>query len=306
VRRRIPLPRDPRPRRRIQLKTIQVLPTLVTAGNLLSGLLALSYLMDAAAATDLARQDALHVKAAWMIFLGMFCDALDGRLARLMRTTSPFGAQLDSLADVVTFGVVPAVMCKAIFEDAFPLVAPRLALALVGVYVLGAALRLARYNAESARVAAGEGPHVTQTFRGLPSPAAAGVVASIVLLRHEHDMRWLEWALLFGMPVLGVLMISRMPYSHVVNRWVEGRKPLLPVVLLAVAAFLAVSYFEATVAAAFLAYALSGVVIWVAGVLTGRPAWAFREDEDELGDETQVERAPEPAPREEEIGREAP
>ena len=307
MRRRIPLPGDPRPRRRIPLKTIQVLPTLVTAGNLLSGLLAVSYLLDAAAAApDSAQRGLLLVKASWMIFLGMFCDLMDGRIARWTRTTSAFGAQLDSLADVVTFGIAPAIMAKTLFVDAFPLLAPRVAVALVAVYFLGAAIRLARYNAESARVAAGEGPQVTRTFRGLPSPAAAGVVASLVLLRHEHGMPWLEWAILFAMPILGVLMISRMPYSHLLNRWVEGRRPLYIVVLLAWGVIFAVSYFEAAVAAAFIAYALSGVAIALVGLLTGSPWWAFREDEDEAVDEVGgVGGAEEPAPRAEGICREA-
>lgn len=278
-----PVPIPPR-RRRHPLRTIRTLPTLVTAGNLLAGVLALSYLMDAAASTG-AAHTAFQVKAAWMVFLGMACDALDGRLARLMRVTSPFGAQLDSLADVVTFGVVPAVLAKVVLSESFPSLPGKVALAIVVVYALGAALRLARYNAESAAVAEGAGPHVTRTFRGLPSPAAAGTVAALFLLRHEYGIHSLDWALLLSLPLLGLLMISRFPYSHVMNRYVDASGGLLFVVALAVTGFLAIAYFEATVAGVFVLYALTGPLVAAFGALTGRLGWAFREDEDEDGEE---------------------
>ena len=95
-----------RPRR---LVTIQVLPTLITAGNLIMGVLAIAYLVDAGAAEP-AEAEALWVRAAWLIFFGMFLDTLDGRIARMTNSTSDFGAQLDSLADVVSFGVAPALL----------------------------------------------------------------------------------------------------------------------------------------------------------------------------------------------------
>ncbi len=277
-----PLPPPGRPRRR-RLRTIQTLPTLITAGNLLAGVLALSYLVDAAAATGAART-ALQMRAAWLVFLGMACDALDGRIARLMRVASPFGAQLDSLADVVTFGVVPTLLAKTVLSEAFPALPGKVALALGVVYALGAALRLARYNVESAAVAAGAGAHVTRTFRGLPSPAAAGTVAALLLLRHEYALHSLDWALLIATPALGLLMISRFPYSHVMNRYVDGPGGLAFVVLLAVTAFLAIAYFEATVAGLFVLYALTGPLVALFGALTGRLGWAFQEDADEDAD----------------------
>jgi len=273
--------RDPPPRPpRRRLRTIQVLPTLVTAGNVLAGILALSYLVDAAGATGVAR-DQLVVKACWMIFLGMACDALDGRIARLMRVTSPFGAQLDSLADMITFGAVPAILAKTLLVGAFPTLPGKVALAFVAVYALGAALRLARYNTESAAVAAGAGPHVTRTFRGLPSPAAAGTVAALVLLQHEYGLHWLDWAVLLACPILGALMISRLPYSHVMNRYVDGPGGLWFVVIAAIAIFVGVAYFEATVAGAFVLYALTGPLVGLAARLSDRFGWALREEDDE-------------------------
>lgn len=268
-------------RRRRPLRTIQALPTLITAGNLIAGIVALSYLLDAAGATTAAVAESFRVKAAWMIFLGMICDALDGRIARLMKTSSAFGAQLDSLADMLTFGAVPAILAKGLLGVAFPSLPGKVAVALVAVYALGAALRLARYNTESAAVAAGAGAHVTRIFRGLPSPAAAGTVAALVVLRHEYQLHGLDWAILIACPVLGCLMISRLPYSHVMNRYVDAPAGLPFVIALAVLAFLGIAYFEATVAGLFVLYALTGPVVAFVGRLTGKFGWAFREDEDE-------------------------
>lgn len=277
------------PRRR--LKVVKVLPTLVTAGNLFCGVLALSYLVDAAYAPA-AQQEHFVVLAAWMIFAGMACDALDGRIARMMRVTSPFGAQLDSLADVVTFGATPAVMAKALMVTSGTALPARIAMGLVALYALGAALRLARYNTESAAVAVGAGPHVTRTFRGLPSPAAAGTVAALVLLEHEYGLPWMDWAVLISCPVLGVLMISRLPYTHVMNRYVDRGAGLGTIVGAAVAIWLVISFFEATVAGLFLLYVLSGPALALAARASDRFGWASREEEDEAEPPEDEEEAP--------------
>ena len=271
-------------RRRRRIVSIQVLPTLITAANLVAGLLALSYLMDAAAAgADEALRDSFLVKASWLVFVGMFCDALDGRIARMTGTTSSFGAQLDSLADVVTFGVTPALIARAYLGYGFPNVAGKILVGLAVVYMVGAALRLARYNVETARIdAEGDGAeHVTHVFRGLPSPAAAGVIAMIVLLHHKYEFKSIEWLLLAMTPILGLLMVSRMPYTHVMNRYFDGRRPLGTVVFLVVVVFFMSIYFEATVAAAFLLYALSGPALTLLHRISGWPSWVVQEEEDE-------------------------
>jgi CDP-diacylglycerol--serine O-phosphatidyltransferase len=286
-------------KRRPPLRTIQVLPALVTLGNLLAGVLALSYLQDAAATSDLAESEKLWMKAAWLVFFGMFCDALDGRIARLTRSTSTFGAQLDSLADIVTFGVVPAVMAKSLLTATFPMLSSRFLLALVVVYVVGAALRLARYNVESTRLSAEGHTPVTMVFRGLPSPAAAGVVAAFVLLRHEYQLLSLDWAVLLCTPLLGLLMVSRLPYPHLLNRYLEGRRPLYVMVLLALTVFLFIAHFLETITAAFLLYAASGPALYGVARLSGRPRWVLEEEEDEADlvddeDEDEAEPGPEP------------
>ncbi len=275
-----PVPRLQRHRTRPRLIVVAVLPTLITLGNLLAGMIAISYLMDAWGTVTGEAREHLWTKAAWMIFIGMVCDALDGRVARLTGAASSFGAELDSLADVVTFGVAPALLAKSVIQGTMPgVVAPKLVTALVAVYALGAALRLARYNVESARVSVPG--HVTRVFRGLPSPGAAGVVAAVVLLRREFAVPGLGWVFLCATPILGLLMISRFPYAHLVNRYLAGRRSPLVIVVLAIAVFLAIEHPEAVLAAVFVGYAASGPVLYAVSRLLGGPRWAKEEDEDE-------------------------
>ena len=119
------------------------------------------------------------------------------------------------------------------------------------------------------------------TFRGLPSPAAAGTVASLVLLNQVYALQQLDIALLFVTPLLGLLMISRLPYPHVANRFLEGQRALVSVVFLVVTIFVAANFFHETIAVGFLVYALSGILVYGFARLTGRPAWVFVEDDDE-------------------------
>lgn len=282
-------------RRRPRLVTVHVLPTLVTLGNVLAGFLAISYVVDAWAATTDAARHALWVKAGWCILFGMLCDALDGRVARLTGAASSFGAELDSLADMITFGVAPALLAKSVAQVEFRSVSPKVTTVLAMVYVLGAALRLARYNVESQRVA--EPDHVTRVFRGLPSPGAAGVLASLVLLREAYDATALDaalrWAALVAPPLLGVLMVSRFAFTHVMNRYLAGARSPLVIVGLVVAVFLALEHPVEVLAVGFFLYAASGplsfVVRWVFGGRRGVEDEADDEDvpaarpEDEVG-----------------------
>jgi CDP-diacylglycerol---serine O-phosphatidyltransferase len=273
------LPLPPRRRKRPRLLTIQVLPTLVTLGNVLAGVLALSYLIDAWGASGDAR-GRLWAQAAIAILAGMVCDALDGRVARLTGAASSFGAELDSLADVVTFGVAPALLAKSIAQASLPDLSPRVATMLVIVYTIGAALRLARYNVESNRVA--EPGHETRVFRGLPSPGAAGVLATLALLHVDYGFESIAIALLASAPLCGVLMVSRLAYPHVVNRWLTAAQSPVAILLLLVSVFVGIHYPALSLGTLFIGYALSGPVIWGVKLLLGRPRWADEEDEDEV------------------------
>ena len=233
---------------------IPVLPTLVTLGNGFCGLLAIIMVLQARAdwATGNAMASAQALTwAGWLILFAMVFDALDGKVARLANATSDFGTQLDSLCDVISFGVAPAVIIAALatHQQYFP----RLAIAAGAFYMLCAAMRLARFNVETRPE---EDAH--RFFSGLPSPGAAAFVATMTIMVHElrggTEPEFTEVArhlapvmdgLLYAMPfvavLLGLLMISRIKYVHVVTTLLRGQEPLdylVKVILIAILAIL--------------------------------------------------------------------
>jgi len=290
----LPAPRR-RERLRRRLKEVPVLPSLVTLGNLFFGFLAMAKIADAlrmtAPGVEFAAVQPYFELAAILVFVAMVFDALDGRVARMTGQTTPFGAQLDSLADMVTFGLVPAFVAKVLVDwhaqvDGNRLLPlhPKLFYAAAAVYVVCAALRLARFNVETG---ADEEDH--REFKGLPSPAAAAVVAALVVLfctRGSQPTELGNWLLqqehydliVVVMPgvlvLLGLLMISRTPYPHAVQALVKGRHsmPFLAgtVVIIIVAAI------EWQLA---LVVCTLGYVVW--GMLLGCYRAVFRRDRDD-------------------------
>jgi CDP-diacylglycerol--serine O-phosphatidyltransferase len=226
------------------MKPISMLPNLLTLANAACGLLAISKGIDALAYS--AKDPELFYRkmevSCGLIFLAMVFDALDGKVARLTRSFSDFGAQLDSFADAVTFGAAPALLAKILIEHEGPLVgysgSPRLHFAAAATFTLMAILRLARFNLETEH----EAEH-HESFSGLPSPAAAGAIVSTLwvylLLRSPgletsegtptplgrvmEWMRGVDWTpylswvppvLALLLPLYGLLMVSRVPYAH--------------------------------------------------------------------------------------------
>jgi CDP-diacylglycerol--serine O-phosphatidyltransferase len=250
-----------RPRR--HLVRPQVLPSMLTLGNLFCGFLSIAKAADAMReeAGGPAMMDLLQF-AGWMIFLGMVFDALDGSVARRTGGTSAMGNVLDSLADVVTFGAAPAFLAKCIAEGPGGMHDRRLSLWFSVFFALMAALRLARYSS-----AQKEDPEEASLwFEGLPTPGAAGVIAATALLLGDLDwrpeaavLRALPWATL----VLGLLMVSKVPYAHATNRFLKGRKPVTYLVLALLLFVLALAWnAEAVLAGLLLAYTISGPVSW--------------------------------------------
>lgn len=193
-----------------------------------------------------ARADFLFHWACVVIFFGMIFDMLDGKVARHMGADSAFGKELDSLADVTTFGIAPAIIVNTITLAVMPVTYAWWTQTIIfGVlFAVCAVLRLARYNIQS-------GTADKNIFSGLPSPAAAGCVVSAVLLL-EGDYRFVEaicgW--LAGLPFFGVttvqvkarllsvyqlipglLMVSSVPFTHVANRYLTGKKSFTVLVL---------------------------------------------------------------------------
>jgi CDP-diacylglycerol--serine O-phosphatidyltransferase len=199
-----------------------------------------------------------------MILLAMLADMLDGRLARMSHSTSSFGGQLDSLCDVISFGVAPAfLMLKLVHlqlaADGFAhhVLFQRLVWLTALGYISCAAIRLARFNVENVQ---DESKHMA--FAGLPSPAAAGVVVSLVLL-HQEEMPNLK-VILYALPLItgaaGILMISRIPYPHVVNQYLHGKKPIGYLIKILVSLALVILYPQATLAVVFCGFAGSFAV----------------------------------------------
>lgn len=275
------------------LRGTAALPAMFTIGNGVSGFASIYF-----ATKDRLGEATPHnlAVACWMILLAMVFDMLDGRVARMTRRTSDFGGQLDSLCDVISFGVAPAMLMlrvmatalhgqieSVLFWDSDAL--GRVTFVFAAVYMACATLRLARFNVENDP---DESAHMS--FRGLPSPGAAAAVAGMVLLfahisavgsRADVIASWKtsEWLLTTVSVVLplvtlacGLLMVSRFTYPHVVNQYMRGRKPfgyIVKLVMIVLAALVLSPYVAAALAAVL--YALSGPVGAILRKLRPRP-----------------------------------
>lgn len=188
---------------------IYLLPNLMTAGNLFCGFAAVLKIIEAALASqEGAEVGVLYHEAIAFILGACVFDLLDGRLARLGGHESPFGREFDSLADIVSFGVAPALLVFQIVLRDFS----KTGWVIAFVYLLCGALRLARFNCISQ---SGGRESDKSEFVGFPIPAAAGLIASLTLL-----MLWIEegareigpWK--FALPIL-LIFLSFMMFSHV-------------------------------------------------------------------------------------------
>jgi len=252
------------------MKRIPVLPALVTLGNACCGFIAIGYVVKAQASPD--RFGFWIGWAGWMVLFAMVFDALDGKVARLSHRTSDFGAQLDSLCDLVSFGVAPALIVKALAVRQHFL--PRVAWVTSMLFLVCAALRLARFNVET-----DDSEESHMFFNGLPAPGAAGFVAAMTVMFYEireeteADLAGLAKglepfmdSLLYVMPfvavALALLMISRIRYVHVLNKLLRGQEPFDYLVRLVLIGLFAVLTRPFSLPLVFGVYVLSGPVAW--------------------------------------------
>jgi CDP-diacylglycerol--serine O-phosphatidyltransferase len=190
---------------------IYFLPNLMTAGNLFCGFLALTKIVEAD--PDAPNFIPVIHEALFLILLACIFDLLDGRVARMGGSESPFGREFDSLADVVSFGAAPAFLVHRIVLKGVFVSMPQLGWFIASLYLLCGAFRLARFNCLSAMSSGGG----NKEFLGFPIPAAAGLVASLTLFLLWYEEKGFNQSKLrFALPVLLVflscMMVSEVKY----------------------------------------------------------------------------------------------
>jgi CDP-diacylglycerol--serine O-phosphatidyltransferase len=225
------------------------LPNLFTIGNIFLGFFA----------TILALRGRFVIAGA-LILIAAFFDFLDGKIARLIGAESDFGREFDSLADVITFGMAPAIAAWAWGLHAFE----RAGWLVPLFYVVCGATRLARYNIQTTRVD-------SRWFVGLPTPAAAGTVASFFLVGVEPDWRpWFVTGMMVLLIALGLLMVSTFRFWSLkaldLRRQQSYRAALPIIAVIALLAFWPERFFPGFA----VAYAASGPVAWTVGRIRAR------------------------------------
>jgi len=212
------------------VKKIALLPTLLTLGNAVCGFAAI-VMASRISSSGSADNRIYFASSGWLIIAAMVFDAFDGYAARLSRTASNFGGQLDSLCDAISFGAAPAFLLLRLAGDwETPLLGQTVAV-IAGLYMVCAILRLARFNLEN-----NPDPASHKRFKGLPSPAAAGCLAALAILRGGPAFgNWPDisndalrgcvnvWAPI-GALTVALLMVSRVPYPHLTKQLLRGRR----------------------------------------------------------------------------------
>ncbi|MFM2382035.1 MAG: hypothetical protein RL515_22 [Verrucomicrobiota bacterium] len=206
---------------------IYLLPNLFTAGNMLCGFLAIKNCIEArfTSLTPDGRADHYRM-AVWFILFACVCDLFDGRVARATKRESLFGAEFDSIADTVSFGVAPALMaCFLVIKPEVTANVQLVTWLLAFIYLLCAGVRLARFNVLTNPLVPGNEKRAAGgDFVGLPSPAAAGMIASLVLVLSdmmvspgqkdpfEQAVQHWPWVLLPVMLIISFLMVSNVRF----------------------------------------------------------------------------------------------
>ena len=230
----------------LRRRSIYLLPNLFTTGVLFGGFFAIVQAMNAR-----------FEVAAVAIYVAMVLDGLDGRVARWTHTQSEFGAEYDSLADMVAFGAAPALVA---YEWALKDLG-KLGWIAAFVYCAGTAIRLARFNTNI-------DVFDKRFFQGLPCPAAAAVVAGLVWVISDYDIKpgdWLAAATWTVTVFVGITMVSNVPFYSFKDINFKKRVPLWVILASVVGISVVASRPSLILFALFLSYALSGYVMWGMG-----------------------------------------
>ena len=278
-------------RKKRRLIHIAVLPSFITLMNGACGFISMVFAsrsQELNVSFFLMRRSSLtnFALAGYMIILAMLADVLDGRVARLTRTTSSFGGQLDSLSDAISFGAAPAFLMVKLLEyqiahNSFGYL-PFSILIWRGVffsaifYAMCAVVRLARFNVENEE---DESAHMN--FAGLPSPAAAGIIVSLVIIQQQlipriasiapNGVHIFEIATIIALPVTtffaGILMVSRIRYPHVANQLLRSKKTLASLLAIFASGLFIIWNIQLALLVGFCGFALFGVFRWILGSL---------------------------------------
>lgn len=217
---------------------IYILPNLFTASSIFVGVISI---------VEASKEN--FVLASWLILLALIFDGLDGRVARMTNTTSQFGVEFDSLADIISFGIAPAMLLYFFVGDEFG----RFGILVSALYVIFGAIRLARFNISTAKT----DPNV---FIGLPIPTAAVFVSMWILLFNKYALEDYSIVLLFFTLAVAVLMVSNFRYPSF--KKVELDKPLVfkTMIVLVIIASLLYLFSAEGLALIILAYTLYGPI----------------------------------------------
>ncbi len=227
---------------------LYLLPNILTAGNMFFGF----YSIINSLSGDFE-------KAVWSLFVAMVMDMLDGKVARVTKTTSDFGLEFDSLSDLVSFGVAPAILAYTWQLSSFG----KIGIAVSFMLAVSTAIRLARFN-----ILAQKG--LTKDFVGLPSPASCALIASFYLFVDHYSLNYglLPYVLLALVITAGILMVSGFRYKSLKSEFSHEVpfKALVTAVLIIVAV---VSNPYLMLFLLFLGYALSGPVSKLLATIKG-------------------------------------
>jgi CDP-diacylglycerol--serine O-phosphatidyltransferase len=225
----------------LRRRGIYLLPNLFTTGALFAGFYAITSAMGGRYET-----------AAIAIFIAMILDGLDGRVARLTNTQSDFGAQYDSLSDMVSFGAAPALV---MYLWAFSSLG-KLGLFAAFVHMAGGALRLARFNTQLTSAD-------KRYFQGLPSPAAAAILAGFVLicLEYGYSIEIIKYPAVILTISTGLLMVSNFRYSSFKDIDLKGKVPFFVAIAVMLAIAFVMAQPQTMLFLLFLVYAVSGPLV---------------------------------------------
>ena len=234
---------DTRKSLNLRKRGIYLLPNLFTTGALFAGFYAIVQAMNGH-----------YEHSAVAIFIAMVLDGLDGRVARLTHTQSEFGAEYDSLSDMVSFGVAPSLV---VYEWALKGLG-KWGWFAAFIYCAATALRLARFNTNIDVVD-------KRYFQGLPSPAAAALIAGFVWVMHDYDVSGdsIHWYAAVLAVFAGLSMVSNLPFYSFKDFNMRKSVPFVAIFLAALFFIVISSYPPGVLFGLFMCYALSGYVMWI-------------------------------------------